>query len=413
MRARWRAVVIVIVALGPGLAPAQSLPDGQRTGSHFMSLPSNPFRAPQVRVLDVPGFADANSIWGATGRDVEGRIWIGVSAKHPGGSAHLMQFDPRSDQWIDRGAVVDALAAMNRLRPGEGQVKMHSKIVPADDGRLYFTSMDEEGEAEDGSALPKWGSHLWRIDPQRGQWEHLLDAPEGLVAASAGGRYVYALGYWGHVLYQYDTVTGGIRRAVVGAAGGHASRNVIAWLDGHAFVPRLAAGADGKLTAVLVEFDPDLQEIGATALDHYGDDGDPAADHGIVGLAYLANGRIVFTTHQGYLRLIEPRSGAAAVVSSLGWFHPEGRAYAPSLFSFDGQALLAGVTERNGRHEWVVFDIDSRVVRAFALDTGNVQGPLLYGSITRDDAGRFYVGGWQSVPGGGHRPLLLQIDPGR
>ncbi len=37
------------------------------TGSRFLPLPGNPFQAPTVRELDVPTFADANGIWGATG----------------------------------------------------------------------------------------------------------------------------------------------------------------------------------------------------------------------------------------------------------------------------------------------------------------------------------------------------------
>jgi hypothetical protein len=34
---------------------------------------------------------------------------------------------------------------------------------------------------------------------------------------------------------------------------------------------------------------------------------------------------------------------------------------------------------------------------------------LLYGSVSRDNAGRFYVGGWAEGSTGGQRPLVLQI----
>jgi hypothetical protein len=410
-----RAFIAGAAGAAAGLVPvgvvrAQVAEVERRTGSRFTSLSANPWRAPGTRVIDVPEFADANSIWGATGRDVAGRIWIGVSAKLPGASAHLLRFDPASNAWRDLGSVVEQLAAAGALAPGAGQVKIHSKIVPGDDGRLYFTSMDEEGEAEDGSALPKWGSHLWRVDVESGRWEHLFAAPEGLVAAAGGGRWLYALGYWDHVLYRFDTDTQQQRRVVVGAVGGHASRNVIAGTDGHAFVPRVTRDGYGMLSAVLVEFDTDLREQAVTPLEHYF--GEPAAaeDHGIVGLAALADGRSLFTTHAGHLYAIEPRQGAPARVSAVGWFHPQGASYAPSLFALDGRTLVAGIARRGDRYEWIVFDLASRTSRAFPFDTHEVVGPLLYGSITRDDAGRCYVGGWQSTAEGGHRPLLIQVN---
>jgi outer membrane protein assembly factor BamB len=417
----WRGAIEVIgrrrfvcataaLLAGAGRAGAATTAVERRTGSRFRPLPADPWRAPRTRVLDVPHFADANSIWGATGRDVAGRIWLGVSAKAPGGSAHLMRFDPESDQWRDLGSVVERLAEAGALAAGAGQVKIHSKIVPGEDGGLYFTSMDEEGEVEDGSALPKWGSHLWRIDAESGRWRHLFAAPEGLVAAAGGGRWIYALGYWDHVLYRFDTVTGEQRRVVVGAVGGHASRNMIAGSDGHAFVPRVTRDGYGTLRAALVEFDVDLRVRAATPLEFYFDQPPSAEDHGVVGLSALADGRSLFTTHAGHLYAIEPREGAAARITALGWFHPDGASYAPSLFALDGRTLVAGVARRADRYEWIVFDLASRASRAFPFDTHDLPGPLLYGSITRDDAGRCYVGGWQSTAGGGHRPLLLQVD---
>lgn len=406
-RRRFVLAAAALVA-GAGPASAQITEVEKRTGSRFAPLQGDPWRAPRTRILDAPDFADANSIWGATGRDASGHIWIGVSAKVPGGSAHLMRFDPASSEWRDHGSVVERLAEAGALHPGAGQVKIHSKIVPGDDGRLYFTSMDEEGEAEDGSALPKWGSHLWRIDPVSGRWEHLLAAPEGLVAAAGGGRWIHALGYWDHVLYRFDTVTQEQRRVVVGAVGGHVSRNMIASPDGHAFVPRVTRDSYGTLRAALVEFDADLQERAATPLEFYFGEAPSAEDHGIVGLAALADGRSLFTTHAGQLYSIEPREGAAARITALGWFHPRGASYAPSLFALDGRTLVAGIARRDDRYEWIVFDLASRTSRAFPFDTHDVPGPLLYGSITRDDAGRCYVGGWRSTPDG-HRPLLIQV----
>ena len=395
-----------------GAPDAQPLSYAELTGSVFLPLPKDPSRPPGVRELAVPSFPDATSVWGATGRDPRGRIWVGVSARSSGMSAHLLQYDPGADAWHDRGAVVEQLKIAGLLRPGEGQVKIHSKIVTGADGWLYFASSDEDGEDPGASRPPRWGGHLWRVHPDSHQWEHLLAVPEGLVAVSGVGRHVFALGYWGHVLYRHDTQTGASKRIVVGSTGGHVSRNFVADAAGHAYVPRLAPGADGTLAATLVEYDSELRELAATPLELYLGGGlSPADNHGIVGLAYLADGRLLFTTHRGQLYLIEPGGAAPSRVRALGWFHPGGEAYAPSLFALGGP-LVAGVTSRKGRYEWVVFEVRTTTGIALPLETGGLQRLLLYGSISRDNAGRFYVGGWASTGAGGQRPVVLQIGAG-
>ena len=376
------------------------------TGSVFLPPPQNSGRAPLTRELAIPPFPDATSVWGATGRDPRGHIWVGISASSPGMSAHLMEYDPDADALRDHGAVVEQLKAAEIFRPGEGQIKIHSKIVPGEDGWLYFASTDEEGESD--TTLPRWGSHLWRIHPELHRWEHLIAVPEGLVAVNGVGRNIFALGYWGHVLYRYDTQTGDIAHTVIGSVPGHVSRNFLADVRGHAYVPRVAARADGSLSAQLVQYDSALLEIAATPLEFYLRKGSPAENHGIIGLAFLQDGSLLFTTHSGQLYRVEPQPRAAAQVTALGWFHPEGEAYAPSLFAL-GSSLISGVAQRSGRYEWVVFELNTRVSAAIPVDTKNLERLLLYGSISRDDAGRFYVGGWASAGSGNQRPVVLQL----
>lgn len=384
------------------------------TGSRFLPAPSEPFQSPRVRELSLPRFEDATSIWGATGRDVRGHIWVGVSANSNGMSARLFEYDPNADLWHDRGAVLDQLKAASLYRKGEGQIKIHSKVVPGADGWLYFASTDEEGEQADVEALPRWGGHLWRIHPERHTWQHLLAVRDGLVAVSGAGQYVYALGYWGHVLYQYDQATRRTKRVVVGSFGGHVSRNFIADMRGHAYVPRLIAGPRGKPSAALVEYDASLNELAATPLKFYLDRRSLESNHGIIALAYLPGGRMLFATHAGYLYLIEPRDGGPAKVTAVGWLHPSGSAYTPSLFSLGGNHLIGGVARRRRNFEWVVFDLQSGRSKAFPLDTKGLKQVLLYGSVSRDNAGRAYVVGWaERESRRGQRPLVLQIDPGR
>ena len=396
---------------GRSAAPAK-LSYEELTGSSFLPALNDPLRAPRVRELKVPMFENATSIWGSTGRDFRGHIWIGVSARSGGMSAHLMEYDPDADRWHDRGAVTDKLKELSLFSDGEGQNKIHSRIVPANDGWLYFASTDEEGERADTEALPRWGGHLWRIHPENYRWQHLFAVREGLVAASGAGQYVYALGYWGHVLYQYDTRSGHAHRVVVGSAGGHVSRNFLTDIRGHAYVPRLSA-AEGKVSVALVEYDAGLNEIAATPLEHYLGGGSVEANHGIIGLAYLSDGRMLFTTHVGYLYLIEPREEGPAKVTAIGWLHPDGSAYTASLFSFGGGNIVGGVSNSHAGFDWVLFNLASGLSKAFPLDTKDLKKVLLYGSVTRDNGGRVYVVGWAEMETRHEqRPLVLQIDPG-
>jgi hypothetical protein len=395
---------------GPDDAALPRLSYAELTGSVFLPAPADPFRAPAVRELQLPEIPGGTSVWGATGRDARGRIWVGVSTRSSGNDAHLLQYDPDRDVWHDRGAVVERLKAAGLHRPEESQTKIHSKIVPGDDGWLYFASSSEAGESP-GVSPPRWGGHIWRIDPDRFEWRHVAAVPEGLVAMAGGGRYVLALGYWDHVLYRIDTSDGDLRQVTVGSVGGHVSRNLLADARGHAYVPRVQAASNGSLEAALVEYDSELRPVGETPLEFYLGKGNPNPNHGIVGLAYLPDGRLLFTTHRGHLYAIEPQPGAAAKVSALGWFDPGGEAYAPSLFAVGGNRLVAGVTRREGRFEWVAFELTTRVSAAFALDTKQLQRLQLYGSISRDNAGRAYVGGWAAgEKGTGQRPVVLQIS---
>jgi hypothetical protein len=383
-----------------------------RTGSIFLPAPANPAQPPTLERLPLPAVPGGQAIWGATGRDRLGGIWFGVSVSGSRDrSAHLLRYDPATRSWSNRGNAVDQLRLSGLYRNSMGQVKIHSRIVPADDGWLYFASSDEDGESADGQIPPRWGGHLWRTRPTDERWQHVLAVPEGLVAAGGAGRYVYALGYWGHVLHQYDTLTGSTRRVEVGSVGGHVSRNFLTAINGHAWVPRVRRGADGDLSAELVEFDAQLQEIARTPLEFYLGKSGPDSNHGITGITTLRDGRLAFTTARGHLYLIEPNAQAPAKVEAVGWFHPDGERYAPSLFSYGGANLLAGVTQRGSSFDWVVYELITRSSTATTLDTGSLGGALLYGSVTRDDAGGSYLVGWAEASMGSPVPLALRAAP--
>lgn len=397
---------------------------GQRTGSYFAPPPFNPYQAPSVTEIPIPDFPGGDAIWGATGRDDRGHIWFGVTEKSGDHSARLFEYDPEIGQASNRGSVVDHLWKAGFSHIGEGQIKIHSKIIPADDGYLYFASLDEEGEMADGSKPPTWGSHLWRVHPVTHRWEHLFKAPEGLIALSGVGKWIYALGYWDHILYQYSIVSGEVKRIRVGSEGGHISRNLIADYRGHVFVPKVKyfdmSQASGKnsnetgrfLITSLIEYDQNLNAIGTTPLIHYAAGEKPAGNHGIIALTYLVDGSIVFATHQGYLYHIAPSAEGPAKITDLGWFHPEGSAYTPSLFSFAGERYLLGLGRRKQQYDWLVYDLQTQSSTAVPFNyEGSRDRLLLYGSVTRDDDGNFYVAGRHYIQGRNRpKPLLLQLS---
>lgn len=376
-----------------------------------------------IRELQLPLFAGANAIWGASGRDDQGHIWLGVSAQDEG-AAHLIEYLPVQDRFVDHGDPVTALEAEGLAREGTRQAKIHSKIIQADDGYLYFSSMDEHGESAQTGSLPRWGSHLWRYSPRESRWQHLFHAPEGLIAISGVGRWIYALGYWDHVLYQYDTATGRVRHIRVGSEDGHVSRNVIADINGHVYVPRVTyfdvSGSEGSsndeskrlLVTTLMEYDANLHEVNAFPMIHYAGEGRPRKYHGITAISYLADHSIVFVTGTGYLYRISPSPDGAAGIEELGWFHPEGESYTAALFPLDGQEWLIGVGKRRARdkragnrYEAVLYNLRQRTSHTLPAEIPAYRYLLLYGSNTRDNFGNGYLVGRQDWK----TPIIWQL----
>lgn len=388
-------------------------------------------RSPSVTALPLPYFDGAHAIWGATGQDSRGHIWFGVTT---GGiapnSAHLIEYVPETGRFTDRGNVVEELRRADVLRRGEQQAKIHSKIIEGADGYLYFASMDEDGENPDGSQLPTWGGHLWRMSLRTHRWQHLLATKEALIAAGGAGRYVYALGYFGHVLYQYDTETNRTARIEVGSVDGHISRNFLVDRRGHVFVPRLAAepagarpGPGRRVDVTLVEFGTNLLERRSTSLlpEHDLGSDNPTNAHGIVGLQEMADGSIYFTTHAGYLfRIVPPSADAAGIgqsvpaeVTGVSWLHPDGPSYPASLFTSDGRTAISSLARRHRRPwEWVTCQVPSLACSTATLvvpgrDEAALNRTLLYGSATRDAAGGHYLVG----VGNDARPVILRVRP--
>ena len=367
-------------------------------------------RTPKISLLTPPWPAGASAVWGSVGRDHRGHIYVGASCESASGaSAHLLEYDSVKNGWADLGGAVEQLKRLKLAKPSESQNKIHTKIWQATDGYLYFASMDESGELDDGTVLPVYGSHLWRTKPGSKEWEHLKAVPEGIIAATLGGSSIYFLGYFGHVVYRFDTKTGAITHTRIGATGGHVSRNLFADGRGHAFVPRVRSGR-----ASLVELNGELDEVKATELSDY-DVSPNAESHGIVSWTAMKDGSICFLTDGGRLYRV-----AVGIVRDLGRIHPDGAAYVSCLMSPEGERWLCGIGHKSLKgepsYEWIVHDLLNKKTSlkplTIPVSPSDAKGVLIYGSMTRDDAGRWCVGGaYRSGPrSGDFTPAVWRVE---
>jgi hypothetical protein len=382
-----------------------------QVGTRFAPIESFSFKPPEI--IEIPFSSDprSNAIWGAIGRSDQGNIYLGASARSGEDStAFLYQYDPKSGAIEPQGDVLDQLKRAGLYKPGMGQNKLHSKFYQADDKYVYFASFDEQGEEK--GINPTWGGHLWRKKESDQDWQHLLATQEALIAVNLAGNYVYALGYWDHVLYQFDTRNSNTKRVVVGSLPNHVSRNFIVDPRGHAYVPKVTMDQAGNVQSYLNEYDVNLNLVGSYPMPSYRAK-HMGGHHGIVGYASMKNGDIVFTTSDGGLYELEVFSTSAEKLKYLGLMHPAGKAYIPSLFPLDGESLVAGVGRTPGKkgYEWILYEFQTGFSATYSLDAGDLPKSLLYGTQTRDDEGNFYlVGKQKGSDGEGARPVLLMIS---
>ena len=376
-------------------------------------------RAPKMRSLEFPLAPGMNAIWGATGRDHLGRVYLGVSAWDGGDdpSASLWRYDSGVDSFELLGDVNQKLGELGIRRKNpfpETQIKIHSKIVQASDGRMYFSSQDEHQEKEDGSSNALFGGRLFSLDPVTDQWECVHKTPEGLIAVAGRGRYVVTQGYFGHTLYQYDTQTKAIRRVALGTYKGHVSRNIFMDRRGHVYGIRAGLANDQQVEGVykvgqdrvrvsLVELSTEFEQVHEWPLSDYSPSWSTDS-HGITGYCEFNNGNIVFVTHTGALWQISLASGSAEL-ERLGWIAPHGSAYCASLFAPYGDRYVGGVVSAKEGYQWALFDVLTKRSVILKLDPATrklLETPklLIYGCETLDERGCGYLVGWKAIPRG-------------
>ncbi|MFC4700180.1 hypothetical protein ACFO4O_08440 [Glaciecola siphonariae] len=406
-------VVCSIVACSDK-APLEAVPVD--TGStvidaKYIDIKDAHFKPPVFTEIELDIGVPAAAVWGATGRDNDGRIYFGLSTyKGIHDTAFLAQYDPATGIST---AQSDTLTQLKRARlyvDGMSQNKLHSKFFMAEDGYLYFSSFDETGETS--TRNPIYGGNLWRKLPDDENWEHLLASDEALIAVNVHGRYVYALGYWDHVLYQYDTITQRSTKLSIGSVPGHISRNFLVNRKGHVFVPRVEQLANGESSTVLVEISPSMAISDLHPMNDYLNKGN-FGSHGIVAYTNMKNGDAYFIAASGGLYHIVETATGGHELKYLGKFEGQyENSYIASLFSPDGESLLVGLgrNQETDGYFWYIRELSTQVTVNYPVDTIPKKDYLLYGSITTDDEGNMYIVGRDARNRSRHRPVIIKAS---
>lgn len=377
--------------------------------TRFQVLADHHFKPPIFEQVDLQTDAPGAAIWGASGRDNNGKIYLGLSSYNSvNDTSYLLQYDPLTGATKNQSDTVTQLKRARLYYDNFAQIKLHSKFIMGQDGYLYFSSFDEAGETS--SKNPVHGGNLWRKLPESNDWEHLLATDEALIAVHVHGRYVYALGYWDHVLFQYDMVSQRTNRITVGSIDGHISRNFVINGKGHVFVPRVESQGNGETTAVLVEINPSLAITDVHPLNDYINT-DGYGNHGIVAYTNMANGEVYFTVATGGLYHINESSSGRHEVNSLGKFEPQfENSYIASMFSPDGSSLLVGLGRNKDTtgYYWYIRELNTQVSVNYPIDSIPANNFLLYGSHTIDDEGNMYIVGRDTRDRQSHEPVLIK-----
>ena len=324
----------------------------------------------------------------------------------------MYKLEPITQSIERQSDVITQLKQSNVYTNGTSQNKLDSKFYQANDGYVYFTSTDENGVNSTKGILPTSGSHFWRKKPESENWEHLLATKEALIALNSDGRFVYALGYWNHVLYQYDTLSQRFNRRTVGSIKGHVSYNFIVDNNERVFVPKVERDANGSILSSLMEYDSNLNLIDIHPIEHYWTD-DKHMRRGIVAYAHMKNGDVYFITGLGALYKLSVSNNDKRNLEFISFIDEANQpgGYFPSLFSIDGSDFLVGLGKLpdNKTYSWFIYQISSKTLVTYNLETLD-NSFLLFGSLTIDNEGNMYMVGADSSDGVRQEPKIFQLS---
>ncbi|WP_395344648.1 hypothetical protein PN836_007755 [Ningiella sp. W23] len=357
-------------------------------------VPVSYFKPPLLKQLPLVIDETGEMIWGAATADVDGNLFFAVSSyQQDNNSASLLKYIPDSALTIPRSDVITQLASEGNLDDDIIQDRIQGNMAMAEDGYLYFVSMDYKTETREKQSL--YGGRLWRKLPQSTNWDLVLNSDASLATVHTHGQFVYTLGHWGHVLYQYNTQTQRSTNIPVGSVPGHYSRDFLVDASGSIFVPRIEKLQDGEINAVLVEIDESLGVADFHPLNHYWN-GDGFGNHGIVSQTLMENGELYFVTSGGYLYKITQNEVGRNVVHELGLFDTQQtNMYISALYSPDNNSLLVGLgrSKEHDEYRWFIRELNTQTTVSYPIVEMPKQSLLLYGAGKNEQGLPLIVGG--------------------
>lgn len=263
-----------------------------------------PVKTISCEAYPIPKETTSGSGYTAVSSGPDGKVYVGTAVY--GGSAHLVQFDPRKKSFVD-------LIDMHRLTGEHGagldsQSKIHTKPVFDSEGRVYagskqgneeFVNRPEYGEDPDGYP----GAHLFSYDPKTGHAIDygILERQEGLMGGAIDNKR-HRLYYWSFPktnLLRFDLDSG---KTYNFGPTGTGSRYMACAPDGTVWVP--ARG-------LWVRYRPDSDHLEDVLLDYTG--ATPYQD--LYSLAMTPDGKKIYgaAIDGKYIWEFEPVSDGATI----------------------------------------------------------------------------------------------------
>ena len=273
------------------------------------------------------------------------------------------------------GDVVGQLSAAGILRKGEHQARSTRESFKGPTTTCIFRRWTKKASTKTARSYHD-GAPFVANESRHIQVGASSRDPEALIAVAVGDRYVYALGYFGHVLFQFDTMTRDVKRIPVGSLGGHVSRNFIADYRGHAFVPGCAptrrltangARVDRRARAESGRAERNAARTGALFRGVATEPTESPASRKWRTAPVLQHSRRLPLSRS---RLLVPRPSITArrrFLASAGSIRAV--RYVASLFSPDGADTVLALshnilsTAATGRYQWLTLDLKNGVSR--------------------------------------------------
>lgn len=338
----------------------------------FGSAPADPFAVPELAFVPLPRLTGEAMVSSGLAADSSGRIWFGLSPDRASGArdpARLFQFVPDVGRLTARG---DAIGQLFRSGlPRQTQRVLAPAILTAADGALYFLTHDGETPAASSPPKAAAGSHLWRLEPSSDRWELLANCSFVLDSLAGGGNSLIAFGAKEQALLRYDLTKR--RGETIKLPKGKGTWLECLYCDarGHVFLLRANGNSE---TVALVELNSEFRAIGNTTLDQ-ARSRNPRSAACVPCVQPMKGGSFILLTQSGFLYRVVPKRAEPAAVEQLGWFHPDGEAFAEALLTLGGERYLAGMARPASspagspeRHTWVVYDLRSKKSAGKPLD---------------------------------------------